>query len=231
MASGCVATAVRPALPCWISGSFAIPNACSRSARSAARSGVATETSSGWWREIWREISSRFFPAASADTPKRSGIASTTASVWRPMEPVDPRMEIFFTAVASIDLTLMLARKDPASRNAGSTEGKLHKALGSNSAQDKPLEIVPDCGGGKNQGIDAVQHPAMAGEECSGILDAGTALKCRFENVPHLACNAAECSHRKHMRQRKLHPIREHCSHDQCSEQIRACSLPCLVGT
>jgi hypothetical protein len=72
------------------------------------------------------------------------------------MEPVDPRIEIFFTAVASINLTLTLARKDSASKNAGSTEGKLPKALGSNSAQDKPLEIVPDCGGGKNQGVDAI---------------------------------------------------------------------------
>src|SRR5882762_8699476 len=97
--------------------------------------------------------------------------------------------------------------------------------LSLNSSQDEPLEIVPDCGGGKYQRVDAVKHSAMAGEERSGILSPGTALERRFENVSHLARNAAERGHREHVRRRDLQPIPEHSSHKQRSEEICAGAL------
>ena len=64
---------------------------------SAAAAGLRTETISGLnWRTCFSS-SSMLLPAASATTRNRSGNFSTTESVDCPMEPVEPKMEIFFT--------------------------------------------------------------------------------------------------------------------------------------
>src|SRR6185295_16271513 len=60
----------------------------------ATSSGLRTETISGAYRSICCARRSRFPPAARPTTRNASGNASTTSSVERPTEPVEPRMEI-----------------------------------------------------------------------------------------------------------------------------------------
>src|SRR5438067_6621540 len=63
--------------------------------RSAATlSALRTETTSGEYRSICCASRSRLPPAARPATRNASGNASTTSSVERPTEPVEPRIEI-----------------------------------------------------------------------------------------------------------------------------------------
>src|SRR5580693_3478617 len=70
-------------------------------ASSCALFSSLTETSSGRCRSIWPASSSRLPPAASATIPNRSGSASTTERHWRPMEPVEPRMDSCFKKLSA----------------------------------------------------------------------------------------------------------------------------------
>ena len=47
-------------------------------------------------------------------------------------------------------------------------------------------EYVPEDGGGKEEGVDAVEDAAVAGEEGSGVFDVGAALDGGFEEVAEL---------------------------------------------
>ena len=91
----------RRGLPCpRRSGSRARPAAvCSRRDTSSARS---IETSFGRNRAACSASFSIERPAASATTRNRSGMAATTSSDERPIEPVEPRIERDFMANGSL---------------------------------------------------------------------------------------------------------------------------------
>src|ERR1019366_727024 len=88
-ASGIDATAEAPSGPQTIS-----TRRLTRLRSAATSSGLRTETSSGVYRSICAARRSRFPPAARPTTRSASGKASTTSSVERPTEPVEPRMEM-----------------------------------------------------------------------------------------------------------------------------------------
>src|ERR1700680_4168885 len=142
------------------------------------------------------------------------------------MEPVEPRIEIFFNKGASVDTTRIFSITEkavlwalPNSLRASEAVCRCAKAtigsFPSNSSHDEPLKIVPDCGGGKNESIDAVKHSAVSRKQRTGIPDAGAALKRRLEHSSDLARNASEGGHREHVRRPDLHPISEYGSDEQ----------------
>src|SRR4051795_2141674 len=88
-AAGSEATADAPSAPQTIS-----TLRFNRDRSAATSSGFRTETISGAYRSICCASRSRLPPAASPTTRSASGNASTTSSVERPTEPVEPRMEI-----------------------------------------------------------------------------------------------------------------------------------------
>ena len=56
-------------------------------------------------------------------------------------------------------------------------------------------EVVPNDGDAEDEGVDAVEYAAMAGEEAAGIFDAGGTFAGRFEEVTHLSGDVAENGH------------------------------------
>src|ERR1700722_7999688 len=89
-----------PAGPERISGSDDFrPCDFSASHSCAAASGVPTETTLGSWLRTCFATSATWEPAARAMTSNDRGCASTTSSVWRPIEPVEPRIEMRFICV------------------------------------------------------------------------------------------------------------------------------------
>ena len=56
-------------------------------------------------------------------------------------------------------------------------------------------EVVPDDGDAEDEGVDAVEDAAMAGEEATGILHASGAFAGGFEEVAHLSGDVAEHGH------------------------------------
>ena len=101
------------------------------------------------------------------------------------MEPVEPRMEIFFNTNASLNRMQIIANccstpdVDPSHslRVSGAGYSDARQKTQLNSSPDEPLEIVPDCGRGKNESVDAVEHSPMSRKNRSGIFDAGAALE------------------------------------------------------
>jgi hypothetical protein len=102
------------------------------------------------------------------------------------MEPVEPRTEIFFNTCASLkraDVAYCYSTPPPLTLRVaqGKRGGPQTQATNSDPSHNEPLEIVPDCGGGKNESVDAVEHSAMSRKNRTGILDAGTALERGLE--------------------------------------------------
>ena len=82
-----------------------------------------------------------------------------------------------------------------------------------NRSEKRPLEagidedeVVPDHGDAQDEGVDAVEDAAVAGEEAAGIFDAGGALTGGFEEVAHLSCDVAENGHDEEMREWDVEP-------------------------
>ena len=79
--------------------SFRLPRRSFSATRSASlTSRVETETILGECLTIWSAMSEAFAPAARPTTSKRPGNDSTTFRHCRPIEPVEPRMDIRFMA-------------------------------------------------------------------------------------------------------------------------------------
>ena len=97
---GIVAISSRPSMPLT---TFTGKSA-TRLRRSAAASSLHMPAIRGWNSLICCSICSTLFPAASAATCN-SGLLRTTSRVWVPMEPVDPRIAIFFIVLCSLYLT------------------------------------------------------------------------------------------------------------------------------
>ena len=89
--SGTAATESSPSMPDTISISISRTRLLS----SAARSSFHTAASFGRNSRICCSSRSMLFPAARAVT-SRSPLVLTISSVWVPMEPVEPRIAIFF---------------------------------------------------------------------------------------------------------------------------------------
>src|SRR5580658_148831 len=87
------------------------------------------------------------------------------------MEPVEPRMAIFFTGLFSQTLRALFS------------ELRLEASECEELADD---EDEPQDGGGQEQGVDAVEDAAVAGEQGAGVLDAGPALEGGLEEVAEL---------------------------------------------
>src|ERR1700728_1851815 len=86
-----------PAGPERISGRGDFPpRDFSASHSCAADSGVPTDTNLGLWRRTCFVISAMLEPAARATTSNEPGCESITLTVWRPIEPVEPRIEMRF---------------------------------------------------------------------------------------------------------------------------------------
>ena len=62
-------------------------------------------------------------------------------------------------------------------------------------------EVIPDHGNAENEGIDSVEHTAVAGEQSPGIFHSCGTLACGFEEISHLASDIAECCHCEQMKQ------------------------------
>src|SRR5882672_6654045 len=93
------------------------------------------------------------------------------------MEPVDPRMAMRFIKTASYFTRFWAASEG---REAGRS---LHHA---------PSCIVPQHWSGKEQGIDAIKHAAVARKNRTGVFHVGAALDERFDQVAELGCNVKD---------------------------------------
>ena len=95
-ASGRVAASIKPSMPqaTFTSVSFILAR------KSSAASLLHITASFGANSLICFSISSTFLPAASATTDK-SALFLTISSVWVPMEPVEPKIAIFFIVCIS----------------------------------------------------------------------------------------------------------------------------------
>lgn len=129
------------------------------------------------------------------------------------MEPVEPRIAIFFTLVFSqigvtghtglvtiypVEVSLL---PKPSTRLLGDavkcypTEGVVSERVSNRHRNDREGGLVkeglpvpqqkgvPQDGGGEQEGVDAVEDAAMAGKEGSGIFDAGAAFDGGFQEV------------------------------------------------
>ena len=90
-ASGITAISSSPSIPV----TTFTGRSATRLRRSAAASSLHIPAINGWNSRICCSICSTLFPAASATTCS-SGLFLTTSRVWVPIEPVDPRIAIFF---------------------------------------------------------------------------------------------------------------------------------------
>ena len=70
-------------------------------------------------------------------------------------------------------------------------------------------EVVPDDGDAEDEGVDAVEDAAVAGEEAAGIFYASGTLAGGFEEVAHLTGDVAENGHEEEMRKRNGEPEME----------------------
>src|SRR5262245_13011118 len=52
---------------------------------------------------------------------------------------------------------------------------------------DTPRSVNPKYRGGKEQGVDAVEHASVAGEDCAGVFYLGAALDKRFDQIAKLS--------------------------------------------
>ena len=89
-------------------------------------------------------------------------------------------------------------------------------------------EVEPDDGNAKDQGVDAIEHPAMAGKEAAGILYAGAAFASGFEEVAHLSGDVAERGHGEEMRKRDGEPEVESIGDQERAEQAGDGAFPGL---
>src|SRR5271156_2803803 len=69
---------------------------------SLAAASVATLINCGWHCAACAAASFTFWPAAMATTWNFPGLVATTSRHWRPMEPVEPRMEIRFICLRGL---------------------------------------------------------------------------------------------------------------------------------
>src|SRR5215813_1607429 len=158
---------------------------------SSTRFASPTDTTSGWWRSICPISSSRFAPAASATTPKRPVSDSTTERHWRPIEPVEPKMESCFTGCFEFLYT----------------NWRVVPGLGPGRVDQDP--IIPDNGNRQDKCVDPVKNAAMAREQTAGIFDPGAALVTGLQQISHLPCDVSQRSHRQQMTQRHVYPRRK----------------------
>src|SRR5690606_5182000 len=142
----------------------------SRAASSVAVSGAATATTFGRKARICCSSSSTFRPAASATTSKRSGKRETTSSALRPMEPVDPRMESLRGAAIAIP-----------------------------STDEKGL-VSQGPGRHEKQRIQAVEDPAVSGDELARVLHVEGALDHRLGEISERPEHAGNTAQHEHVR-------------------------------
>src|SRR6266704_1610429 len=206
-AFGCVPAASIPPGPWWISGRGEIPFSRSRCDKSFARSASPTETTSGWCRSICPISSSRLAPAASATTPNFPGSASTTERHWRPMDPVEPKMDSCFTE----SFVFLFVGWKPSDLRPGRVD---------------QYPIIPDNRNGEDERIDSVKHAAMSRQQTPRILDPRAPFIRRFQEVAHLPCHVSHRCHPQQMRQRHRHIPCKNDSHDQRAEETCHRSLP-----
>ncbi len=57
---------------------------------------------------------------------------------------------------------------------------------------DAPGGVAPEDRGGEEEGVYAVEHSAVAGEEGAGIFYVGAALDQRFDQVSELGCDVQD---------------------------------------
>src|SRR3954452_6822041 len=137
--------------------------------RAAAAPSSASATAAGRKRAACSPSSAPFDPVARAVRRKASGCASRTSTVWRPIEPVEPR-----SATRSGPL--------PASRLASAKEGD---------------DIERHDGGCEHERIDAVEHPAVAGDERARILRTCRALDDRLCEIAGLGGKSGQRAEEK----------------------------------
>src|SRR4051794_40870205 len=124
----------------------------------ATSSGFRTDTISGEYISICCASRSRLPPAARPMTRNASGNASTTSSVERPTEPVEPRMEI---------LRMWLRR---------------HDLEASEVVNDQEPVHVKDRRRVENR-IESIEEAAVAGDQRAGVFHIGGAFSHRFGEV------------------------------------------------
>src|ERR1022692_472556 len=96
-------------------------------------------------------------------TWKRSGKDSATLSVLRPIDPVDPRMAMRFIKTES-----------------------LFYALPGPGGWGECCRIEPQYRSGEEQGINPVEHAAVAGKNGARVLHPGAPLDERFHQIAKL---------------------------------------------
>src|ERR1700761_2455276 len=92
------------------------------------------------------------------------------------MEPVEPRMAIFFTRLFSQTLKALFAETRFSELNSETSECE-------ELADD---EDEPEDGRGQEEGVDAVEDAAVAGEEGAGVLHLCATFQCGLEEVAEL---------------------------------------------
>src|SRR5580698_621117 len=164
-ASGWVATCTLPAEP-WTISIPLTPAFVRRVSRTSASAGAAIEIRRGFQRRACSKTASTFLPAASDTTSKRSGWDSTTLSVLWPMEPVEPRMAMCFMRDGRWSFAVLSSVVGQYVELGPTTDGQRRTTAGL-SLHDAPSRIVPQHWSGKEQGIDAVEHASVAGQNGS----------------------------------------------------------------
>src|SRR5258706_4830952 len=180
-AAGSEATAEAPSAPQTIS-----TLRFTRARSAGTSSGLRTETISGAYLSICCASRSRLPPAASPTTRSASGNASTTSSVERPTEPVEPRMEMF--------LILKTRNQKPETRNQKAEVSFFwflvssfwfscrHDLEASEVMNDQEPVHVQNRRGVENR-VEPVQEATVAGEQRAGVFHIRGALPHRFRQV------------------------------------------------
>src|ERR1019366_7775958 len=190
-ASGIDATAEAPSGPQTIS-----TRRLTRLRSAATSSGLRTETSSGVYRSICWARRSRFPPAARPTTRRASGKASTTSSVERPTEPVEPRMETVRIQFGN----RKAENQKPETRNQKwivvwflvsgfwflvfmpSTFSRRHNLEGLELVQDEEPIHVQDRRRVEN-GVEPVEEASVTGDQRPGVFHVRGALPHRFRQI------------------------------------------------
>src|SRR5439155_25833357 len=128
---------------------------------STAASSSAMATRGGMNSRTCPTSSSWLLPAPKPTTRNRSGLCRTTSRAWVPIEPVEPRIA---SDRMSLEVTL-----------------PCHLAAAS-PLEDQP-KVVESRRGRQKDGIDAIQDPAVAGEDRAHVLHPEVALDQGLDEV------------------------------------------------
>src|ERR1700736_134683 len=94
----------------------------------------------------------------------------------------------------------------------------------------KQNPIIPDNGNGQDEGVDAIEDAAVAGEYGAGVFHADAALVSGLEKIADLASDIADGGHGKKMLKGSVDPGTERKGGEERADEAGDRAFPCFFG-